>query len=179
VDDETEARFLRRPFVKLSTYSPFWILPFGCSLFLSVAPPSQAQAEIDPDHFESVNLLEGDQTSAEFQGSFSLQYKAQCAGSTLLPGNYSLSLKSNGSVVSLRKKGSFVNVEPVEVVKNIVAGESKLIFRHAGDTRTLEAIYLEKPKVMVFVTPSGKQLIASSSGVAERVRITAQPLPGK
>ena len=71
----------------------------GCSFMLG---PSRAcaQAEIDPDHFDSANTEPVRQLVRviRYDDTFSLPYSVRCNGKQLAPGKYSISLRSDGKV---------------------------------------------------------------------------------
>ena len=67
-------------------------------------PPSCAQSEIDPDHFESPNVepfekaksnANSEAMTLRYEGKFSLPYEVQCNGRRLPPGRYSVSVRSD------------------------------------------------------------------------------------
>ncbi|MFY9529983.1 MAG: hypothetical protein WBC04_24730 [Candidatus Acidiferrales bacterium] len=79
------------------------------------AIPCRAQSEVAPDYFEpgpakytpqqqAILARHNERGAADFQGSFSLHHKVQCAGDNLTPGDYSLSVSSAGrhKLVTLR-----------------------------------------------------------------------------
>jgi hypothetical protein len=161
-----------------------WVVSLGFALSLSASAPCRAQ-EVNPDHFELTNVVSSAQpvksssrqsnsAIGEFHGALSLSHKVQCAGMTLLPGTYQLTLRSQDSrtALTLSQRGSSITVPAVEVARNVSAGRSGAFLRRTGDDRSLEAVFLEKPGMMVFLTPRGKQLVASTSNVAERVPFT-------
>jgi hypothetical protein len=162
-----------------------WVISLGFALSLSASAPCRAQ-EVNPDHFELTNVASSAQPEksssrqansamSEFHGAFSLSHKVQCAGMTLLPGIYQLTLRSqdNHTALTFSQRGSSVTVPAVEIARHVSAGRSGAFLRRNGDDRSLEAVFLEKPGMMVFLTPRGKQLVASTSNVAERVPLTA------
>jgi hypothetical protein len=119
---------------------------------------SWAQAEIDPDHFEITNdeSVPQVQTNAmpsrnvdNFHGNFTLPFTVRYAGLTLLPGTYSLSVRSLGqeNVVTLIPDGDAVRIQPVQTrVSSLpsIAGPSALILERAGQQHVLTAIRLKE-----------------------------------
>jgi hypothetical protein len=85
-----------------------WILGKVTALTLLMAlgdAGAYAQAEIDPDHFDSPNTEPFDQPKTQSQapatrydGNFSLPYAVQCSGKQSAAGKYSVSLRSDGIV---------------------------------------------------------------------------------
>jgi len=87
----------------------FGILAGLAAGIVLAAPSARAQAEIDPDHFDSPNMVPFDrpQTKANseaavatfrYEGRFNLPYTVHCNGKSLRPGRYSISLRADGKV---------------------------------------------------------------------------------
>jgi len=98
---------------------------FGTSAALAVlslalgCPGAYAQAEIDPDHFDSPNTEPFPQPKAaggiRYNGTFSLPYSVLCNGKKLAPGKYSISLRCDGNVgrATLNQKGHVIEIARV------------------------------------------------------------------
>jgi hypothetical protein len=73
-------------------------------LMAMLALPAAAQFEISPDHVETPKIQ---QAANRFQGSCTLLHDVNYGNLTLPPGNYSLSIRSNGSwdLVTLVRNG--------------------------------------------------------------------------
>jgi hypothetical protein len=136
-------------------------------LTLGLAVPSSAQSEIDPDHFEMTNVeslsqpakaIRPSRDAGDFQGNFTLRFKVECAGQTLEPGDYSVFVDSSGrgDVVTLRPKATAAGIRAHVMSRMAAEGPNALIVRSAGKQRRLEAISLEKPKVMLYLQPERK-----------------------
>jgi hypothetical protein len=78
-----------------------------------------AQAEIDPDHFDSPNTEPFDQPKTQSQahakryaGNFSLPYAGHCSGKQLAPGKDSVPLRSYGKVGHgvLKSESQFIEI---------------------------------------------------------------------
>jgi hypothetical protein len=94
------------------------IAPFVGLLGSVMLCPSgaDAQAEIDPDQFDSASLLPALQpktaerkvTVARYDRTFSLPYSVSCKGKQLASGTYFISLRSDGNVglATLKQNGS-------------------------------------------------------------------------
>jgi len=130
-----------------------WILAKVTALTLLMAlggTAAYAQAEIDPDHFDSPNTEPLDQpktpqnqvSASRYDGNFSLPYAVQCSGKQLAPGKYSVSLRSDGKVGHgvLKSKSQFIEitsvVHPQGFKRDVVVVGSK------GKVRTLSAIQI-------------------------------------
>jgi hypothetical protein len=102
-----------------------WVLGKVTALRLLMAlagAGAYAQAEIDPDHFDSPNTEPFDQPKTQSQthatrydGNYSLPYAVQCSGKQLALAKYSVSLHSNGKVGHgvLKSKSQFIKIAGV------------------------------------------------------------------
>ena len=115
-----------------------------------MAPCVYAQAEIDPDHFESPNSepLTAPKPNAEnqvaemrYEGRFALPYYVLCRGNRLAPGKYTISLRSDGKVgqAILNLEGRAVRIAGVVHRQAHKRGNSALIVEDKGMIRTLSA----------------------------------------
>jgi hypothetical protein len=154
----------------------------GSVLFLTTLKPfrCQAQAEIDPDHYEITsgepvsqagNGLAASRNAEGFRGEFTLPFNVRCAGFTLPPGSYSLSIRSSGNsnVVRLIPKGSTVEVQARVSSRSSAYGPSALVLARTGQERTLTAIRLKEPGITLYLEAQQKQ---SASAVTELVPIS-------
>jgi hypothetical protein len=138
-------------------------------------PRGYAQSEIDPDHFESpstepfpqpkINAGVGAEIGkVRFSGNFTLPYTLQCAGKKLLPGNYWLSLRSDGKTgrVTLNQKGQTIEIAGVVRIPAHSRERNALFVELSGKTRRLSAIHVEELHLLfdadpqVENTPGGK-----------------------
>src|SRR5438309_8431567 len=103
--------------------SRFGILAGLAAGIVLAAPSARAQAEIDPDHFDSPNMVPFDrpQTKANseaavatfrYEGRFNLPYTVHCNGKSLRPGRYSISLRADGKVgqATLNQKDQTIGI---------------------------------------------------------------------
>jgi len=101
----------------------FGILAGLAAGIVLAAPSARAQAEIDPDHFDSPNMVPFDrpQTKANseaavatfrYEGRFNLPYTVHCNGKSLRPGRYSISLRADGKVgqATLNQKDQTIGI---------------------------------------------------------------------
>jgi hypothetical protein len=118
-------------------------------IFLFACLGAYAQSEIDPDHFESHNVepfdkakASGDAASIHYDGRFSLPYAVQCNGTSLRPGKYSVSLRSDGKVgqAILNQKGQAVKVVGFVRTQGGKRGNDALVVEHKGKTHRLSTI---------------------------------------
>ncbi len=135
--------------------------------------PAQAQAEIDPDHFTTPNvkpasradMATANQAPGSFQGSFTLPHEVKCAGLTLAPGAYSLSIRSLGGSewVTLIPKGTAAGIQ-VQVESLSGAGQpTALIVERAGQQRTLTGISLQEPGMTLSLQDQPSRAISAGS----------------
>jgi hypothetical protein len=132
----------------------------------------RAQAEINPDHFESVGTaaaLEHKASSnanpSRAYGSFFLPYDVSCAGATLTRGYYSLSVRQSGrqDVVRLTPVANGVRAQAIEVTATprlSPGAPNGLLVGRVNQRRTLTAIRLGQPGVTLFLQ-TGKATGAS------------------
>ncbi len=142
-------------------------------LMLLRSVPAQAQAEIDPDHFETPNvkpasratMAAANQAPGSFLGSVTLPHEVNCAGRTLAPGAYSLSIHSPGGSqwVTLIPNGTAAGIQ-VQVESLSGAGQpTALIVERAGQQRTLTGISLQEPGMTLYLQGQPSRGISAES----------------
>jgi hypothetical protein len=129
-----------------------WILAKLTALMLLMAlggAGAYAQAEIDPDHFDSPNTEPFDQPKTQSQahakrydGYFSLPHAGHCSGKQLAPGKYSVSLRSYGKVGHgvLKSKSQFIEITSTVHSQGSKRGADLVVVGSNGKVRTLSAI---------------------------------------
>src|SRR4029077_3678063 len=97
---------------------------------------THAQADVSPDVYEVANaettpaeqvqVAANTAKPADFQGRFALPYEVRCKGKSLKSGQYSLSVKSEGSgrVVTIAGTGETMNIRAQELTGNPAASLS-------------------------------------------------------
>ena len=86
----------------------------------------RAQAEIDPDHYDTVDggplpqaspAIAVGQKVGNFRGTFTLPFHVDYVGLTLSPGSYSLSVRSVGKewIVTLAPDGNRIKIRAIQV----------------------------------------------------------------
>lgn len=146
---------------------------------ISVTPAlCRAQAEVDPDHFDSPNTVATVAKSAtsnrnvsQNSGSFFLPFEVACAGAKLKPGHYSVSIQQSGKRdrVTLTRIVNGIPVGAIEVTATprlSARGPNALVVDRVNQQRTLTAINLQELGVTLFLQ-SGKQGVTS---------VNAQPI---
>jgi hypothetical protein len=133
-------------------------LGFACLL----PATARAQSDVMPDEFafsaETTTVAQpvaAIQAKANFEGKISLPYGVNCAGKTLKPGAYMVSVKSEGSarVVTIHGGGASVNMHAREVRADGVASRSALLVRKSSSGRRVEAVYVEGLGATLYLNP--------------------------
>ena len=156
---------------------------FTAALGLACLLPvtTHAQADVSPDNYELANTETTVATQqvqvasisakpADFQGHFALPYEVRCKGKSLKSGQYSLSVKSEGTsrVVTIARNGETMNIRAQELAGNPVASRSSVLVRKSHEGRMLEAVYVRELNVLLFLDGNA----AAQSGQMERLPIT-------
>jgi hypothetical protein len=156
---------------------------FAATLGLACLLPAtaQAQADVSPDIYELANtettaatqqvqVANNTAKPADFQGRFALPYEVRCKGKNLKSGQYSLSVKSEGTsrVVTIARNGETMNIRTQELAGNPAASHSALFVRRSHDGRLLEAIYVRQLNVLLYLDTNA----AAQSGRMERLPIS-------
>jgi hypothetical protein len=112
-------------------------------------PSALAQQEIDPDHFDSPNREPNRQPNAadskarviRYHGTFSLPYSVLCNGKKLTPGEYSISLRSNGDVGQTTLTQDGHAVERAGVVRRAAYKQpDEVVVEDSKNGRTLSVV---------------------------------------
>jgi hypothetical protein len=152
--------------VKASVFAA--ALGFACLLPATV----RAQAEVAPDFYELSNTeTTAAQAKANFEGTFSLPYHVQCSGKDLKPGQYLVSVKSEGEsrVVTIHGSGENVKIQVHEAPANGAVSQSALLVRKSGEGRRLEGVYVERLNTMLYLETNTN----GSQGETERLPISS------
>jgi|SRR5215469_8721339 len=128
-------------------------------LLVLAGPPAHAQSEIDPDHFELANEhafekakknASSEATEIRYDGKFSLPYTVQCNGRNLHPGEYSVSLRSDGKVgqATLNQEGRAIEIRGVIHKQPHKSVGEALVVALIGQTRNLSAIQVAEVELV-------------------------------
>src|SRR5580658_6655114 len=146
--------------VKISVYAA--TLGFACML----PATAHAQSDMAPDEYafsatevtvaQPVQTATTNQAKADFEGKVSLPYAVKCGNKNLKPGQYSLSVKSEGTnqVVTINGGGQNMNMLVREVSTHRVSSQSALLVRKSGEGRKLQAVYVEGLKATLYLEAS-------------------------
>jgi hypothetical protein len=118
-----------------------------------LAPSLRAQSEIAPDHFDSPDMVPFNQpklqatakpVSSHYQGKVTLSHRVRCNGTTLAPGNYQVSLRSNGSTVelSLNRRGRVVTMTGTAYEEAINTERGYVVVERRGNARRLSVVHI-------------------------------------
>ena len=141
----------------------------------------RAQAEIDPDHFDSpsevatvVKRATSVPNPSQAYASFFLPYDVTCAGVKLTPGYYGLSIRQLGKqdVIRLTRVVTGARARALEIMatpRMSTGSTSGLVFDHVNNRRILTAISLQQPGVTLLLQPGKAK---SNSTNSEPIRIS-------
>ena len=103
-----------------------------------------AQAEIEPDHFDSPNAQPTPQLVRllRYDGTFSLPYSVLCNGKKLAPGKYSVSLRFDGKVgrATLNQKNHAIEIASVVQMEAPKQHDEVVVVENNQTGRTLSVI---------------------------------------
>ena len=122
----------------------------------------QAQAEVAPDHYNETgiepitlpgNAIPANLKSGHLGGSFTLPFLVKYAGFTLMPGRYSLSVRSLGKwdLVTLMRQGNAARIQVRMKFRPESDRPSALFLQRAGEQRELTAISLPEPRIVLYL----------------------------
>lgn len=107
----------------------------------------------------------------EFGGQFNLPYEVQCAGLKLAAGRYAISLDRQGKsqTVILTRAGQSVRLTAKAVFPSSRRGGSAILVRRNGLDRKLEAVYVDKLRLVLYL--DSEQFLQASSGDPQIERV--------
>jgi hypothetical protein len=155
---------------------------FAAALGIACLLPvtTHAQADVSPDMYELANtdvtvaeqarLASNNAKPVDFHGQFALPYEVRCNGKNLKSGQYSVSVKSEGTtrVVTLARNGETMNIRAQELTGNPAASHSTVLVRKSHEGRMLEAVYVKQLNVLLYLDTNS----AAQSGQMERLPIS-------
>jgi hypothetical protein len=156
---------------------------FAATLGLACLLPAtaHAQAEVSPDYYELANtetivatqqaqVASNTAKPADFQGRFALPYEVRCKGKSLKSGQYSLTVKSEGTgrVVTIARNGETMNIRAQELTGNPAVSSSTVLVRKSHEGRLLEAIYVRQLNVLLYLDTNA----TAHAGQMERLPIS-------
>ena len=137
------------------------------------SPPCNAQAEIAPDHFDTLTAEEA--AVGSHLGSFTLLHQVSYAGQTLPAGTYMLSVQRSGgwNLVTLTPEGTAASVQAIRIkCQPGFDHPTALVLERSGEQYVLTAISFEQPGALLqHLQLQGAQSPPISPD-AERVRVS-------
>jgi hypothetical protein len=181
MDQNSKISARRETMMRITTFVKGSLLTAALGLACLLPATTHAQAEVAPDYYELAGTeLSGagqptlaasvSTKSVDFQGRFALPYEVRCKGQNLKSGQYSLSVKSEGTsrVVTIARDGQAMNIRAQELTGNPAASRSALLVRKSHSGRLLEAVYVRQLNVLLYLDSSA----APASGRMERLPIS-------
>jgi hypothetical protein len=142
-----------------------------------------AQAEVDPDHFDTTNTepltqpqthINAQQTAKlNYGGNFTLPYHLQCNGRNLLPGKYFLALNSDGRTarLTLNRKGQVVRIDGIKQNQNRDQKRNGLIVERSGKLHRLSVIHVAQLDLVLNPAQGREGLADGGSKSIERLPV--------
>ena len=125
-------------------YSAWAALAGLLASVMLVPSPGYAQAEIDPDHYDSPNSepIRELVRVIRYDGTFFLPYSALCNGKKLPPGKYSISFRFDGVVgrATLNQEKHAIEIAPVVQREAPKQGDEVVVLGDNQRGRTLSAV---------------------------------------
>ena len=123
-------------------------------------PAAWGQAEIDPDHYDAPSTApvqkanvnaHAETATVRYRGSFRLPYALQCHRAKLRPGEYSLTLRSDGVTAhaTLKQNGQAIAVRGTMRQATQADGKDVIIVEHDGTSRRLVEIQAAEMDLVV------------------------------
>jgi hypothetical protein len=179
MDSQSKTAEKKETKVKMTMKSSILAATLGLACLLPVT--THAQADVSPSFYEVVSpetiaaehqLIAAANTAkpADFQGKFALPYEVRCKGKSLKSGQYSLSVKSEGTsrVVTIARGSETMNIRAQELTGNSKTSHSTVLVRKSHEGRMLEAVYVQQLNILLFLDGNA----AAQSGQMERLPIT-------
>src|SRR5262245_53459678 len=139
----TSEMTIRRNAMKFRMFLMVWaVLMLG----LLKSLPCMTQAEIVPDHFDTLTAEEA--AAGSHSGSFTLLHQVSYAGQTLPAGTYLLSVQRNGgwNLVTLTPEGTAASIQVIRIPSQPgFEHPTALILERSGEQHVLTAISFEQP----------------------------------
>lgn len=141
------------------------LLTLALGLACLLPATAHAQSDVMPDYFPfsaeeaatfwSAQPATAKTTKVDFEGKVSLPYGLTCGSKNLKPGQYFLSVKSEGSgrVVTIHSGNENVSMRVREFAVNRSAKPSVLLIRNSASGPRLEAVYLAALRATLYLGP--------------------------
>jgi len=154
--------------------------------FAALATPCcYGQSDPFPDQFDSPNTelfpqpktKEGGAAKAgkvRFDGQVTLPYSLRCAGQRLLPGRYTILLRSDGKTgrATLTRKGQSFEIRGVARLPADTHAHNRLLVECIGKARMLAAIHVEEMELVFAADPQLEHTPDGQPKRTERLLLT-------
>ena len=140
-----------------------------------------AQAEIDPDHYETTEVAHPQATATirktpavHYEGVVVVPYGLECRDKKLEPGQYSLLLNSDGKAthLSLQHGRQVLRLDALRQGRGANPGPDALVIERSGRTHKLSLIHVAQMDFFFDADPSFRQPSRARAGSMEQLPIT-------
>jgi len=131
--------------------------------FWPASAHAQAETGAQEHHMPNAAAITPSTLKTDFEGHFTLPFEVQCHGHKIAPGKYTVVVKTVGEekMVTLQREGSDIVLQsrPMPPTSVPDEGHSAVMVRHGPGPKshTLEAVYVEDLKLVLFLDESGHQ----------------------
>ena len=165
-NSEIKAKGKEEKKMKITTIAKISVYAATLGLAFMLPATAHAQSDMAPDEYpfsatevaiaQPLQTATTNQSKTDFEGKVSLPYAVKCGSKNLKPGQYSLSVKSEGTsqVVTINGGGQNMNMPVREVSTHRVTSPSALLVRKSGEGRKLEAVYVDGLKATLYLEAS-------------------------
>jgi hypothetical protein len=171
INPNSKIRTKKETTMKMTTLvkASIFAATLGFASMLAPAARAQADAMPNPDEFpfeapqasaaQPVQLAATKVADANFEGKVSLPFNVHCGTRNLKPGQYLLSVKSEGSsrVITLHGAGQDMTMRVHEVSTHRGTSQSALLVRKSGEGRRLEAVYVAGLNATLYLSASSDE----------------------
>jgi hypothetical protein len=171
INPNSKIRAKKEKAMKMTTLvkASMFAATLGFVSMLAPAARAQADAMPNPDEFPfeapQVTAAQPVQTAAvklvdgDFEGKVSLPFNVHCGARNLKPGQYLLSVKSQGTsrVVTLHGAGQNMTMRVHEVSAHRGDSQSALLVRKSSAGRRLEAVYVAGLNATLYLSTSSDE----------------------
>jgi hypothetical protein len=168
INPNSKLRAKKETTMKMTTLVKASMFAATLGFISMLAPAARAQADAmpNPDEFpfeapqataaQPVQIAAAQVANADFEGKVSLPFNVHCGAQNLKPGQYLLSVKSQGAsrVVTLHSDGQNMTMRVHEVSAHRGASQSALLVRKSAAGRRLEAVYVAGLNATLYLNTS-------------------------
>ena len=151
--------------MKMTTVVKASVFAAALATICALPPAARAQADAmpNPDEYsfsapeataaQPAQLASAKTAKTDFEGKVSLPYGVKCGAKNLKPGQYVLSVKSEGTsrVVTLQGAGQNMTMRVHQVSANRGSSHDALLVRKSSDGHKLEAVYVQELNATLYL----------------------------